>query len=287
MPQTKPLVTVVVPAMNEAENLPWVLPRIDPAYEVVLVDGGSKDATVEVFRSLRPDAVVVTQRHPGKGAALAEGMLAASGEFVVMIDADGSMDPAEIPAFVGILQSGADVVKGSRYSPGAGSEDITVIRSLGNKALSIAANVLYRQHWSELCYGYAAFRRDAFDRIELASIAEGTDPGPFPSLWTKRLSGSRPVRYGHGFEIEAILFCRSSRAGLRVCEAPSFERDRLHGSSNLATFRDGTRVLGAMLWERRPSRWRHRATYRFPERPTAGEAPASESAATPSSSTVD
>jgi glycosyltransferase involved in cell wall biosynthesis len=262
-----PLVTVVVPAMNEALNLPWVLSRIDPQHEVVLVDGGSRDETVKVFLELRPDAVVVNQRHPGKGAALAEGMLAARGTYVVMIDADGSMDPAEIPAFVGILESGADVVKGSRYSPGAGSEDITVLRSLGNRALSIAANVLYRQHWSELCYGYAAFRREAFERIELEALAAGDDRGPLPSLWTRMLSGRRAVQYGHGFEIEAILFCRSARTGLRVCEAPSFERDRMHGSSNLATFRDGTRVLGALIWERRPSKWRVRNTYLFPERP--------------------
>lgn len=268
MPRT-PSVSVVVPAFNEAMNLPWVLARIDASYEVVLVDGDSSDDTVAVARRLRPDVVVVGQRHPGKGAALAAGMLAATGDIIVMIDADGSMDPAEIPAFVGILLSGADVVKGSRYLPGAGSEDLTVIRSLGNRALTVASNILFRQHWSELCYGYAAFWRHALTAVGVDRIEQGDDRGPVPSLWNRLLGGRRGVAYGHGFEIEAILFCRSARHGLRVCEAPSYERDRMHGESNLSTFRDGTRVLGAMLWERRPAMWRTRSTFVFAPRPAA------------------
>jgi glycosyltransferase involved in cell wall biosynthesis len=264
-------VSVVVPALNEAANLPWVLGRIPDEYEVVLVDGGSSDDTVAVARRLRPDIVVVGQEYPGKGAALVAGMQAAGGDYIVMIDADASMDPAEIAAFVGILDSGADLVKGSRYLAGAGSEDLTLLRSTGNRALTVAGNLLYRTNWSELCYGYAAFRRSALDRIGIDGLAQGVDPGPAPRWWVRRLGGTRRVRYGHGFEIEAILFTRCAKAGLRVCEAPSYERDRLHGQSNLATFRDGARVLGALLWERRPQVWRRRMQFSFPARPATDE----------------
>src|SRR2546421_228620 len=84
-----PKVSVVIPALNEAENLPYVLPRI-PAwvYEVLLVDGYSTDDTVEVARRLRQDIRIVSQEGQGKGAALRSGFMAATGEIVVMLDAD-------------------------------------------------------------------------------------------------------------------------------------------------------------------------------------------------------
>jgi len=253
--------------MNEAANLPWVFDRLDPSYEIVFVDGGSEDGTLDLAKMLCPDLVVADAASPGKGAALAAGMLAASGDIVVMIDADGSMDPAEIPAYVGLICAGADVVKGSRQLPGAGSEDLTLLRSLGNRALTLLANILYRQRWSELCYGYAAFSHDILHELDIAGVATGSDPGPFPSRFVDWFGGRRQVRYGHGFEIEALLFTRATRAGLRVVEVPTFERERLHGTSNLATFRDGARVLSSLLWERRPTVWRHRRHFRFAKRP--------------------
>src|SRR5437868_14684742 len=105
-------VSVVIPTLNEAENLPHVLPRIpDWVDEVLLVDGHSTDRTVEVARELRPDIRIMMQEGRGKGAALRTGFTAASGDLIVMLDADGSTDPAEIPAFVGALLAGADLAK--------------------------------------------------------------------------------------------------------------------------------------------------------------------------------
>src|SRR5690242_3841803 len=88
---TRHSVSVVIPALNEAENLPHVLPRI-PAWvhEVILVDGHSTDATVAVARELRRDIRVIRQQGHGKGAALRSGFAAARGDIIVMLDADGS-----------------------------------------------------------------------------------------------------------------------------------------------------------------------------------------------------
>src|SRR3954449_8758853 len=124
----EPRVSVVVPALNEARNLREVLPALPAVHEVILVDGGSVDGTVEAARELLPDIVTVTQARRGKGNALAAGFARVTGDVVVMFDADGSADPAEIPRFVQALLEGADFAKGSRFRPGGGSSDITLVR---------------------------------------------------------------------------------------------------------------------------------------------------------------
>ena len=235
---TNPTIGVVIPTKNEAKNLPFVLPLIPASVsEVILVDANSSDGTVEVARQLRPDIKVVGQHAPGKGAALSAGLCASQSDIVVMLDADGSMDPREIPAFVGALVAGADLAKGSRSAAGAISHDITVIRSLGNWALKTAVNVLYRQRWSELAYGYAAMWTDILRPLEIDRI---DTPGPDP----------KKKYYGHGFEIETLLFCRTVRSGLRVVEIAGVEYERIHGESNLQTWRDGFRALTSLLRER-------------------------------------
>src|ERR1019366_1778929 len=122
----EPTVSVVIPAMNEARNLPHVFAGLPKGlHEVILVDGNSTDDTVKVARRLRPDITIIGQTRKGKGNALACGFAEATGEFIVMLDADGSTDPAEIPRFVNALKEGADFAKGSRFMPGAGSSDIS------------------------------------------------------------------------------------------------------------------------------------------------------------------
>lgn len=217
-------ITVVVPAMNEAANLPHVFARIPACVdEVILVDGNSSDDTVEVARSLRPDVRVVLQSGRGKGNALACGFAAASGDIIVMLDADGSTDPAEIPAFIAPLLEGADFAKGSRYAQGGGSADITPIRGLGNRALGAVVNVLFGTRFTDLCYGYNAFWRSCLPHMHVTC---------------------------DGFEVETLINIRVARAGLNVAEVPSHEEERIHGESNLNAFRDGRRVLATIIRER-------------------------------------
>src|SRR5436853_6652777 len=102
--QKYPQISVVIPARNEEHNLPYVLPRI-PHFvgEVILVDGHSTDATVEVARQVYPAIRILDQHGSGKGNALRQGFAASTGDIIVMLDADGSTDPAEIPLFVAAL----------------------------------------------------------------------------------------------------------------------------------------------------------------------------------------
>jgi glycosyltransferase involved in cell wall biosynthesis len=232
-PTGQPKVSVVIPTLNEARNLEHVFAALPAGlHEVILVDGHSVDGTPDVARRLRPDVRVIEQTRKGKGNALACGFAAATGDIIVMIDADGSTDPAEIPLFVEALTSGADFAKGSRFAPGAGSTDITPLRKLGNRMLGLAVNAMYGTRYSDLCYGYNAF----WARHAPAFGLQADSPG------------QRKV-WGDGFEIETVLNLRASAAGLAITEVPSFEYARIHGTSNLRTIRDGQRVLRTILTE--------------------------------------
>jgi glycosyltransferase involved in cell wall biosynthesis len=237
-----PRVSVVIPALNEARNLPHVFAQIpDHVHEVILVDGHSADDTVAVARQLRPDVRVVMQGRTGKGNALACGFAAATGDIIAMVDADGSADPREIPRFVRALLDGADFAKGTRSGDGGGSADLTRLRQTGNRLLSGLFNLCYRTRYSDLCYGYNVFWRRCLPVLSLDSTSAPRGGGG-GRLW------------GDGFEIETLIHIRVARSGLTVTEVPSLEHHRIHGVSNLCAFSDGLRVLRTIVAERLRSR---------------------------------
>lgn len=243
----EPTISIVIPAMNEARNLEIVLPQLPAVHQVVLSDGHSVDDTVAVARRILPDITVVTQTRRGKGNALVCGYLAATGDIIVMFDADCSADPGEIPAFVSALTAGADFAKGTRCGPGGGSHDITMLRQLGNRGLNMLTNRLMSTHYTDLCYGYNAFWRDILPQLDL--------PDPLLPL----ADGERA--WGDGFEIETLLTCRVIAAGLSVTEVPSVEQPRRHGMSNLNAASDGLRVLRTIVTER----WTRGARVHIPD----------------------
>ena len=219
-----PKVSVVVPTLNEAENLPHVLPFI-PTWvtEVLIVDGRSTDDTIAVARALMPQVRVIHEKRRGKGAALRAGFNQAKGDIVVMLDADGSTDPREITAFVGTLLSGADFVKGSRFMQGGGTADMPFLRRFGNWAFVTLVRVLFGGRFSDICYGYSAFWRGVVPLLNLD---------------------------GDGFEIETQMNIRALKLKLKVAEVASFEAPRVHGVGRLQTFPDGWRVLKTIIRER-------------------------------------
>jgi glycosyltransferase involved in cell wall biosynthesis len=217
-------VSVVIPTLNEADNLPHVLPRIPKwVHEVVMIDGGSTDGTAEVAKELWPGLIVVQDLTPGKGAALRRGFEVATGAIIVMLDADGSMDPGEIRAFVGALIGGADFAKGSRFCHGGGTADMEWYRKMGNAVLTRMVRLAFGGRYSDLCYGYNAFWKQTIHSLDLQA---------------------------DGFEIETLMNIRALRANLIISEVPSFEAKRIHGTSNLNTVKDGWRVVRTIFRER-------------------------------------
>ncbi len=223
-----PRISVVIPALNEAQNLRHVLPLIPSIVsEIILVDGHSIDDTVAVIHQLRsriPSPIhIINQSAKGKGDALRVGFAACTGDIIVMLDADGSTDPREIPLFVEALLRGNDFAKGSRCLLGAGSHDFSLLRRLGNYGLRKLVNLLFWTKFSDLCYGYNAFWRYCLDRIEIDC---------------------------DGFEVETLMHLRAHEANLKIIEVPSIEYRRIYGKSNLHAFRDGWSVLKTIISER-------------------------------------
>ncbi len=240
-PVPAPTVSVVIPTLNEAGNIVHVLSQLAAFPDIVIVDGNSTDDTVALAREYRPDVRVIERPARGKGDALRAGFEAATGDIVVIMDADGSMDPREVGVFTSMIEIGFDLVKGSRYAVGGGSHDLTRVRSLGNAALCFLANWLFRTEWTDLCYGYLALRRSSIRLLGLTA---------------------------DGFEIESQILGHAAMAGLRIAEIPSIELPRVTGESHLSAPRDGLRIVRALLAARLAPRAQRNARALRPLAPT-------------------
>jgi glycosyltransferase involved in cell wall biosynthesis len=218
-------ISIVIPAHNEAQNLKYVLPQIpDWVHEVILVNDHSTDETVEIAKKLLPTIRVVhTKEGRGKGMALQVGFAAVTGDIIVMMDADGSSDPAEMPRFIKALLDGAYMAKGSRFIGEGGSSDITHLRRFGSQTLISLANLLFGMHFTDMFCGMNAFWKDCLDFFDIDCP---------------------------GFEIESQLHLRMCKANLEIVEVPSFEHARKHGTSNFHVVKDGWRVLKMIVAER-------------------------------------
>ena len=232
----RPTVSVVIPTLNEAHNLPLLLPFLpmDWIDEVILVDGRSTDNTIEVARRFLPSIKIVLETTKGKGAAMRAGYRATQTDIVILLDADGSNDPREIPRYVKALMDGANFVKGSRFATGGGTTDMPRIRKLGNLGFVIISNLLFSVKFTDLCYGMHGFWRYCLDELDFDSF--------------------------DGFEIDAALYLQAVRKKLHLVEVPSFEGVRFHGEGKLQTFPDGFRVLKTIL-----SQWIAKVTSPEPE----------------------
>ncbi|HWQ96169.1 MAG TPA: glycosyltransferase family 2 protein [Candidatus Methylomirabilis sp.] len=219
----KKTVSIVMPTINEAGNIKEVFSNI-PEFvdEIIVVDGNSTDGTREEIIKFRKHTKIINEKPSGKGAAVKTGFKTATGDLIIMMDADGSHNPREITGLLEPVLNGYDVAKGSRLLQGGGSADFTLFRKLGNKIFVSIVNILYGSKYTDLCYGYRAFKKEALERIYCSS---------------------------NGFEIETEQSILMKKAGLKIKEVPSFEEKRKNGNSNLNALRDGYRILKVIVKE--------------------------------------
>lgn len=216
-------VTFVIPTMNEEKNLLHVLPLIPAEAEIIIIDGHSIDKTIDVAKSLRPDARVFVQSGRGKGNAMRYGFRQATRDIVITYDADGSFSPTEIAHFVSPLREGYDMVKGSRFMFGGGTQDMPRMRRIGNRVFTILTNMCFGTHYTDLAYGFHAFRRSILEKVDLTS---------------------------DGFEIDTEMYIKAKKANLKTLEVPSVEKPRVHGQGKLKSVPDGYRILKTIFRER-------------------------------------
>lgn len=159
--------TLAILALDEIEAIQVVLPNIDRRWvdEIVVVDGGSTDGTIEwcEAQGLR----VLRQRRPGYGAGMRELIEVARGDVVIEFMADGNCDPAAIPRLVAKIAEGYDLVIGSRYVDGAHSDDDTWVTRLGNWTFTRIINVLFGASFTDAMMGYRAYRVAAFRTLQV------------------------------------------------------------------------------------------------------------------------
>lgn len=206
-------VTALICTLNEAENLPHVLPKI-PSWvdEILIIDGHSTDDTGKVVKELCPRAKVVLQTGKGKSIALKEGVNQALGEIIVTLDADGETPPDEMENFIVLLLDGYDLAKGSRLFR-TRPPRMPDYRWFGNKVLALTCNLLYGTRFSDICSGYNVFWKKRFLQIPLSY---GTNEA--------------------GCSMEQQMIVRMKKAGMKIKEVPHTSKGRISGSSVIRSY---------------------------------------------------
>jgi glycosyltransferase involved in cell wall biosynthesis len=220
-------VSIIIPAKDEEatlgkvlEDLYKVIPELDGyECEVICVDDHSKDATAAIARSFGA-RVVRNEGRSGKGRALRAGFKEATGDILVMMDADYSHRPEHLPVFLDALKGGVGLVIGSRVY--GGSDEYEHVRALGNVFLSGMVGLCTGRYLSDALNGYKVFRRDVFTDFEYTSRA---------------------------FEIEIEIIANTLRKGYKIVEVNSHERSRAGGRMKSRVVRHGTRFLLRILGE--------------------------------------
>lgn len=206
------MISVVVPTYNEAATIPVLASRLgaalaDRPWELVVVDDGSPDGTADIAERLAPGLPVRVVRRPGKlglASAVIDGFRAASGDLLVVMDADLSHPPETVPALVDAVAGGADLAVGSRYVLGGGTVDWPLRRRIVSRVACLMGNLLVPVR--DATSGFFALRRQVVDGVRL-----------------------NPIGFKIGFEVIA-----RGRYG-RVVEVPYTFRDREHGRSKFGS----------------------------------------------------
>ena len=222
-----PLVSVLVPAYNEARTIEGVLRKVAELplrTELVVVDDGSQDETPAILERLAgelPSLRVERQPNQGKGAAIRRAIGLSRGDFVVIQDADLEYDPSDIPTLLGPLLDGrGDVVFGTRLRGGQPQRAHLFWHYAGNRFLSLLTNVLFNTTISDMEVGYKAFRGDLLRSIPLVS---------------------------DDFRFEPEVTAKVLRRGARLYEVPIQYYGRTYAEGKKITWRDGVLAVGALV----------------------------------------
>jgi glycosyltransferase involved in cell wall biosynthesis len=232
-PINEPLVSVLIPVYNEEETLEHVVRRVaqlDVAKEILIVDDGSKDRSIEIAQTLAEEfaagrTIVRSLPQPqnlGKGAAVRAGISASEGDIVLIQDADLEYDPGDLPALLEPLITGhADVVYGSRFSGGQPQRAHLFLHYVGNKFLTLITRALFNTTLSDMEVGYKAFRGELIRSLPLTSNDFRIEPE-----MTARVLRKPEIRL---YEVPISYFGRSFDEGKKI------------------TWRDGIKALRALL----------------------------------------
>jgi glycosyltransferase involved in cell wall biosynthesis len=220
-----PLVSLVVPAYNEAATIEAVLRRLAAVpfrHEVIVVDDGSTDATPQLAASVDGVRLIRRARNAGKGAAVRDGIAATSGDIVVIQDADLEYDPRDLPRLIEpLLNDHADAVYGTRLRGGEPQRAHLFWHYAGNRFLSLLTNVLFNTTISDMEVGYKAFRGDLIRSIRLVSDDFRFEP-----------------------EVTAKVL---KIPGIRLYEVPISYYGRTFAEGKKITWRDGVKATVALV----------------------------------------
>lgn len=225
--RSKKLVSIIITSYNEEKNVASVikdcqkLKKFFPI-EIVVVDGGSKDKTVEVVKKLKVERIIPFLTKRGKGADFWAGGIAANGDYIVQIDADHQFQPNEIPLFVEALDKGADVAIATRFT-GDGKIEKGSISSrnlFGNWLMSFLTSIAAGRKITDVMAGFKAFKKDAFLALDLKE---------------------------RHFEYEAEAVVKSVKMGMNLVQIPITYTKRKGGESGIRAIRDGINVSKAIM----------------------------------------
>lgn len=219
---SNPYLSIVIPTLNEQDNIKVLFKEIHPIikkykYEILIIDGHSKDKTVEYAKSF---GARIIYDNEGKGSALIKGFNAARGKITISMDADLSNRPNELLLLIAGIEAGYDVCMGSRFLTGGGSDDMPWIRKLGNKIFVTIVNIACHSHYTDMCYGYRSFARNVSRKLDLKE---------------------------KGFGIETEINIKVQKKHLKVLEVPSYEKLRASGEGKLRSLNDGFVILKTIL----------------------------------------
>jgi len=216
-------VSLIIPALNEEGCIGRVLEEVprNIVDEIIVVDGHSSDNTIqEAKKGLGAQDKIIVQHGKGLGRALLEGFGVATGDVLIIMDADGSQNPKDIPALIKKMGRGYDYVMASRYARGGRTEEETVVRWVGNQIFTRLTNIIHGTSTTDSLYLFTAISRGGLNKLNLSSP---------------------------GFEFCIEILVKAHRAGLTFAEIPAVERARFAGKSKVNPFWHGFHILRMIL----------------------------------------